>query len=308
MMFAFLLTACILSSGFTGNIYKKLSLESPHPAISAWMTSVWFAPLSLFFAGAFLVHTKSKSPSDPIQEQPVLVGIAILSGVCIFLAACILIESMKKNSLSVSVIIINMNFIIPVLLSALFLHEKVSPVQILGVLLPIAVILILNLERGGKSAGDKPAGRWTAILLPLIACIANGLVNFFIKVNNNSEGNTSAFFAIMYLSAAISAIVGGIILRIGQRPRISYMHVCRKSTLPFLLLMSLCNGVCFYTTERIATYMNAAAQFTIVTALSIIMSLAVGILFQKETWTYKTGISLLFCFLALACQAWSIYS
>jgi hypothetical protein len=59
-------------------------------------------------------------------------------------------------------------------------------------------------------------------------------------------------------------------------------------------------------TGLIAGHMNAAAQFTIVTAASILLSLTVGILFQHEKLTRKVIVSFALCLVTIACQALSL--
>ena len=44
-----ILSLCILSSGFAGNIYKKLSVNSDSLAASLTMPSLWFVMLAVFF-------------------------------------------------------------------------------------------------------------------------------------------------------------------------------------------------------------------------------------------------------------------
>ncbi|MBE7066588.1 MAG: hypothetical protein E7385_03445 [Ruminococcaceae bacterium] len=291
MIIVLLFTLYVCSSGFTGNIYKKLAIESHNRSMSSFMPSVWCMMLAAVFGIASLF-----GDTIALKQIPIAVG----AGVCIFAAIVILIESMKTNSMSISIIIMNLNFIITVALSSIFLKEKVAIIQLIGMIASVAVILILNLK------GDEKTGKKGAVFLPLVACIANGLVNFLIKLNDvvktdNSASSTNAFNAIMYFSAAIAAIIAGIIFGRKQTGK-NIVGVIKKKTLPFMVLMGLCNGVCFYMAGILAGKMNAAAQFTIVTAASIMISLIIGIIFQKEKFTWKVGISLVCCAVALLCQ------
>ena len=103
MMTAILLTLCILSSGFTGNLYKRLSDRSGSVAVSFAMPGFWFVPLTLFFVVLALGSKESFRPESLL--------VATLAGISISVAASVLIESMKTNAHSVSVIIINLNFV-----------------------------------------------------------------------------------------------------------------------------------------------------------------------------------------------------
>ena len=70
----------------------------------------------------------------------------------------------------------------------------------------------------------------------------------------------------------------------------------------FMVLLGVLNGVCFYMASLLASRMNAAAQFTIVTCASILLSVAVGIIFQGDKLTKKSVISMIFCAIAVLCQ------
>ena len=288
-----LLVLCVFSSGFTGNIYKKLSQESSSCAVSSFMPSVWFLLLGIFFTVFALIEGFLKAVQIPI---------AMAAGICIYAAVTILIESMKSNAMSISIIIMNLNFMIPVVLSAIFLKENAAPIQMIGMIVSIIVIFLLNLKGEGKQA------RKGAVLLPMIACIANGLVNFLIKLNTgvcaDHEGGSNTFFAVMYLTAAICAVLFSLVF--AGKEKKSFHEVSgtalNRKTMPFMLMMGLCNGVCFYTTDLLAVRMNAAAQFTIVTAASIMISLVIGMIFQKERFTWRVGLSFIFCLVAVLCQ------
>ncbi len=285
-----LLCIYILSSAFPGNVYKKLSLDSKSSAASATMPSVWFLLLGLTFTVVTVVTHGEYS----LLALPV----AIVSGVCMFAACFILIESMKTNALSISVIIVNLNFVIPVILSAIFLGEKAKFLQIAGMVISVIIIVLTNIS--GKQTNK--IGKM-AILLPLIACLANGLVNFGIKINTNIGGDSFAFFSVMYLSAAVASLIYGLIC---AKKTLGHFKPLGRDTLsktiPFMVLLGVLNGVCFYMASLLASRMNAAAQFTIVTCASILLSVAVGIIFQGDKLTKKSVISMIFCAIAVLCQ------
>ena len=285
---------CILASGFTGNIYKKLAEESPSVTASALMPSFWYAMLAILFGVMMLAEGDSGTAA---------VIPAILGGVGMFTAASILIESMKGGSFSIPIIIINLNFIIPVILSALFLDEKAALIQVIGMLASVAVIVILNLSPG-KNENKKELSR--SIFLAVGACVANGLVNYFIKINDKAGGSQNRFFAILYLSAAVCGVIAALVISVMKKEKFAFSGAVNKITVPWLLLLGLCNGVCFYMTSLIAGHMNAVAQFTIVTAASILLSLTVGILFQHEKLTWKIIVSFALCLVTIGCQALSL--
>lgn len=293
MITVLLLLICILSSGFTGNLYKTLSNESRSVLHSAAFPCGWYLLLGIFFSAVTFAEKSSFANT--------LIPVAAVAGVCIFAAASILIESMKVAPLSISLIIINLNFIIPVLLSALFLQEKAGVVQLGGMILSIGMIIFIN--RAPKNGSGK---KYAAILLPLIASVANGLVNFCIKINEKENGDAMPFFAVMYLCAALCSLLAAAFLARKKNNRLPLSKKAVKPISVAVLLMALCNGLCFYMTDLLASRMNAAAQFTTVTCMSILLSLGVGFLFQGDKLTRKSLLSILCCIIAILCQAGAI--
>jgi len=285
-----LLIICILSSGFTSNIYKKLSDDCISRCETVATPSVWFLFLTVFFAILSALSAQSFSSSLLLSAVP--------AGVCIFVAAYTLLLSMKVNAISVSVIIVNLNFIIPVVLSALILKEHTGAIQIIGMLFSITVIVLMNM--GGN---DNGTAKKTGILLPVLAFLSNGLFNFFIKVNESQGDSAFLFFAISYGTAALLSLALG--LALGDKKQKAGFplskNYLRKAILP-MLLIGVCNGVCFYTARLLAERMNAAAQFTLVTCMSILLSLSVGFIFQGDKFTKKSAVSIFFCIVAVICQ------
>ena len=285
-----LLCIYILSSAFPGNVYKKLSNDSKSTAASATMPSVWFLILGVTFTVVTLVtHGKYSLLALPV---------AAASGICMFAACYILIESMKTNSLSISVIIVNLNFVIPIILSLIFLGEKARLLPLAGTVISVLIIILTNISGKQTSKIGKKA-----ILLPLVACLANGLVNFGIKINDKIEGDSFAFFSVMYISAAAASLIYGLVC---SKSTLGHFRPLSRDvlakTVPFMVLLGVLNGICFYMASVLAGRIDATAQFTIVTCASILLSVAVGIIFQGDKLTKKSVISMIFCAVAVLCQ------
>ena len=285
-----LLGIYVISSALPANLYKAIASRAKTTAASATLPFVWFSLIALFFT----VLALFSGESFELAAFP----IAALSGICIFTAVFLLIESMKVASLSLSVVIVNLNFIIPVVLSALFLGESVGILQLLGMMLSVAVIVVTNLSGNGAYPN-----RLRALVLPLVACLSNGLVNYCIKLNEHLKFDSLPFFSMMYWVAAFSALLFGV--AISRKKSGSFRPlsgISLKPILPMMLLLGLCNGVCFYMAGLLASRMNAAAQFTIVTCASILLSVAIGVLFQGDRLDKKSAISMLACTAAILCQ------
>ncbi len=291
-----LLFIAILSSGLSGNVYKRLSGKSLSPAMSALYPALWFFPLAVVF---FIGMALGGNPLA-VLVKPALLWPAMGGGFGLALAASILIESMKRNSMAISVILVNLNFVIPVLLSTIFLQEQSGWLQMAGMVLCIVVIVLINFKKEKGQGGTK-----ASLLLPCAACLANGAVNFCIKLHQNQMGDASlnAYYALMYLFSGLFCLLFWVVLRSRSQQILPGSKAAWASVLKDAIMLGLCNGICFYMTGLLAGRMNAAAQFTILTASSIALSLFVGAVFQKARITLKTALSFLFCLLAIFLEA-----
>jgi drug/metabolite transporter (DMT)-like permease len=291
-MTVLLFAMVIVSAGAAGNLYRRLSQKSGCAWDTARMPLFWFLPLCAFFVITAL--TKGKSA---------VWWAAVAGGIAMYVADFLLVESMKKASLSIPVILINLSFIIPVMLSILILNEKTLPLQLVGMLISAGAVLALNYRRGeGKGM----------LLLPVITCLVNGLLNFCIKLNNEAGGDTDAFFAVFYGAGTLCGIVCACITALRREMRdapvnadgipVPFMSILRDNLVP-LALLCLANGVCFWAKSLLAGMVNAAALFTITTSAAMAFTLLIGALFQREKITWRVAMSFVACLCAILCQA-----
>lgn len=300
-----LLVLCVVSSGLIGNLYKALSNKSKNAAVSTALPMVWFLLLSLvFLAAAFITK-------EPFQRECVMW--AVFGGVCLAVAVTILIESMKTNALSIAIIIVNLNFIITILFSIWFIPgEQASVVPLVGMMLSALIIIIMN--KNGNQEGNhekKGSSVWPLVM----ASIANGLLNFFMKMNTakttmvvNGKETSCVFwyFVILYGSGAVACFLASTFMNLakGQNGFPLDAKTVKSVWVP-TLLFGVCEGVCFYASLLLTERINATAQFTIITCGAILFSLIVGMIFQGEKFTKKTAISMVFCLIAILCQGYS---
>lgn len=294
MMNVLFLAMAVISSGLSSFFYKRVSQYTKSRAETALVSIAWFIPLTLVFGVAALL-TGGIHCSSAVLLPALLAGLA--SAGCAFF----LQQSMKQNSYSFSVIIVNLSFVFPILLSVLFLGEQTGWLQFAGIVIAIAVVVLIG--AGGSQKGKTP---FSAILLALAASFGNGLIDFAIKIQQHQmpgEGESSFFF-FTYLSAAVfSGLLWGVFALRGEKTE---LHKNASSLAVPSLGIAACNGVCFFAISLLASHMNAAAQFTIITSLSIVLSLAIGRVRLKEHLRLREVFSLVFCAAAIGCQTLNI--
>jgi EamA-like transporter family. len=282
----FLLFAlAIFSSGLSAPLYKKLALQSADQCQTALMPVLWFIPLSIVFCAAALA-------GDGFYTSAILP--ALLSGFGSAAAVYMLIESLKRGSYTLSVILINLNFYIPILLSWIFLGEEATHLQLFGILILTVAIILIN--TGKKTQSGTVKAKW-ALAKPLAACVANGLVNFGIKLRQYwaPERGSSGFFALCYLFGTVFCLIF-YIYKSTATNNASKQGLDIKKAAVSALLLGLVTGICYLSISLLSGYVNAATEFTVVTTLSILLSLLVGWVRYKEKLTLRSILSLL-CFL-----------
>ncbi len=292
----------VSASGLTSYFYKRLTNDSTHRSYSVLTSAAWMFPVSLIF---FIVSSVSGGFKPTLN----LTAAALLTGGAAAAATYMLLESLRKGSYTTAIIIINMNFYIPILFSRLFLGEKATPLQLAGILLATVVIVLINI--GAKSA-YRPKDSLSGIIAACFACLANGTVNFGIKFQQYmtpGEGQNTFFCLTYFFSAAISVILFFILREKKAKPSEQVVSVSRlkKYFIPALGL-GICMTLCYYPQSLLAAIpgINAAAQFTVTVTGSLILSLVIGWIHFNEKITCAGIISLMLGLLAVVFQ-WLSY-
>lgn len=284
-----LFAVSITASGSVSYFYKKLAAETQHRSHPMLACAMWMFPVSLLFFFAAIL-------SGGFSPVPQLTAAALLSGLAFAAAAYMLLDSMRKGSYTIAVIIVNLNFYIPILLSRLFLGEKATMLQLAGILFVTAAIIAVNIRADGKKEG------LSGIISACAACLANGLVNFGIKLQQYltpGEGQNT-FFCLMYLFSAVFSLALFFILKGG--PSLHYPDI-KKLVFPATGI-GICIAACFYPQSILSSTpgINAAAQFTVTVTGSLILSLALGWIRYKEKLTLPRMLSLVLCLSAFLFQ------
>lgn len=281
MQYFFVIFSGVLS-GLCGIFQKKVALHSDSKRSSLLLCTFCFVPLALIFGIAALATGK-------LVFNFYTVVPAVFAGTAMAISIYFYLESLKGNAYAIPVIIVNLNFVFPIILSIIFLREPTKFVQLIGMCLAIAMIIIMNFKSGNQKNTFK------AIIAAMVASIANGVVNFAIKVQGycDPHDNKFSFFFITYIIAAVIGLFG----LIGNRSfKIKKVYFANGVS------VAVCVGGVFLMGSLLSTMMNAAAVFTISAAISILVSLALGCIRFKEKLSARELISVGFCGLAIACQ------
>lgn len=285
------LAVAVLTSGLSGMAYRTVSQHTSGYTASALVPALWYLPLSLVF---FLIAAIGGTLHPEADALPsVLCG-----GISAFVCAFSLLESMRRNSFAIAVIIVNLSFVFPVVFSAIYPGEPVGIFQLIGMLVAVAAILLLNIKKGTAFRDSL-----SAILFAVLSSLGNGLLDYALKIRQYTVPGLSdgMFFAAVYgLAALLSLLTGGLLALLRGRPGMGSSDIR-----PLLIgggLIALSNGLCFFALARLTGAMNAAAEFTVITALTIVLSLAYEAVRSRKMPVPKEWVCVILCAAAIVFQ------
>jgi Predicted membrane protein len=283
----------IISSGLTSYFHKNIAGGTPNNMYSFMITAMWMFLVSIVF---LIVSAITNDFTFSVN----LILTAILSGISMSAAIILLTESLRKGSYTITIIIVNLNFYVPIILSLIFLNETATILQLAGILIVTIVIIIINVKNDSPVKKDNTK----SIIYACIACISNGLVNFGIKLQQYwSPGHgQNMYYFILYFSAAVICFAVAFAMKRYHIGSIDKAII--KKTIPYALCLGLCIAVCFYPQSILSGIesINAATQFSVTITGSLILSLILGWIKYKEKITCKNMISLILCLTAVVFQ------
>ena len=294
MMVWLYVAAAVISSGLASTFYKVAADRTVGKRASMAAPCFWYLPLAAVFGCVSLINDEWGSLSAVLPP-------ALLAGAAAAVCAVALLFSMRRSSYAFTVILVNCSFLFPILLSCLLLHEQTGWWQLLGMVIAVTAIVVLF---AAPAKGRTPP---LTVLITLAASLGNGLIDFAIKWQQYRTPGASEnlFFFLNYLFAALLCGIAGLLTKDDRPRKPSGTGKKNGPNIRFLLGalgIAACNGICFFCISRSAAALNAAAQFVIITALSIILSLAVGCVRFKARLGTREWLGLLACAAAIAFQ------
>jgi drug/metabolite transporter (DMT)-like permease len=194
------LLLAILSSSVLAIVLKALRTEEPY-----WMYFSNYITCALL--GFFFLQPKSLWQQDP---YPLWLG--AVSGF-VYLAALIAYGySIRKSGAVLSAVFCRVGVIVPLGISIGLFGEIPSPVQIIGLLIAVAAMVVMNLQPGQKT------GSWS--LLPLLLVLfLNGLSDSMSKIYTQFGDNEQSDLFLFYIFAFAAVITLILLIIRRQKPQ-----------------------------------------------------------------------------------------
>ncbi len=280
--------AAVITSGLSGPLYKIVADGAVGKRATVLAPLCWFLPLAAVFGTVAALNGEWNGLAGVLPP-------ALLAGAAAAMCAVALLFSMRRSSYAFAIILVNCSFLFPILLSCLLLHEPTGWWQLVGMAVAVAAIVVLYAAPGGERTPPL------TVLITLAASLGNGLIDFAIKWQQYRTPGAAEnlFFCLDYLFASLLCGLAALLIR-EERPKDGIKP--RSRFLTAALGIGICNGLCFYCISRSASAMNAAAQFVVITALSIVLSLGIGCYRFKTRLGVREWLGLLACTAAIVFQ------
>jgi drug/metabolite transporter (DMT)-like permease len=233
---------------------------------TAWTTFSFMATVTVLSAVFFFSFKES------VSDPSMLILTAGINSASFVLGTITHIEALKHVPSSVVYPIIRLNMVVVVLFSILFLHDHVSPHQVLGILMAIAVIVILtkDAEEEKGSLGSARKGLFL-VFVSLIAGSVASISSKFAAVYSNKLG-------FMTLSYFLGALFSAALIRRSGKER---SGGSRKDAVRIGVLMGLINFAGFYTFLA-ALSVGPLSIIVSITGMHFVIAVLLSVIVYKE--------------------------
>lgn len=214
------------------------------------------------------------------------IGLGIISGI-LYLASFVLLQyNIKKNGVVLSATFMKLGVLIPTLMAVVIFGEMPKILQIAGIILAIAAIILINFEKE-----DAAAGKYKILLIVLLLAsgITDSMANIFDKAG--SSGLKDEYLLITFSVAAVCAFI----LWIKEKQKFCGWDI----------IFGICIGIPNYFSSRFLlgalSEIPAVVVYPVYSVLTIVVISVVSFLLFKEKLSGKklTAIGIILVSLVL---------
>lgn len=236
-------------------------------------TRAFFACQSLLFAcGCLALSIFGQISFENIAPKTLLY--AFLYGLLLILAQWFYTAALRKGSTSLCSTVYSLGFILPTLSGALIWSERLSFLDILGIICAIAAVVVSGIKPGADQCEKK-----SLYFLPLIiAMLASGGLGIVQKMQQKSNvaAQKPIFLAIAFLLASTISLVFALLSKEQSEGKLS------KSKLVAASCVGIFFGCCNLLNTSLAGMLDSAIFFPTLNLGVILLSMLCGFIFFKE--------------------------
>ena len=279
MKMAFFLILAVTAQTLENVIQKRYDLNTDPHKLSLWMYSLMLAVSAL---PVFLLQLRGDLYFD---VQTLLYG-AVFAG-CYFAAMLFTIKAVGEGSLALTALFLSYSLVIPAAVGVLLLHEQLSQIHIVGILM-----LLVSLYFVGRPGGQvRITGKW--VLCIAIAFFGNGLCVASQKMYLvHSGGRGRALFMITALTMIITALAVVCACKKG------FSRLTPRNGAPLAVLYGVSNGLMNTFVMLLAAY-PASIVFPTISGGGIILTYLISRFVYKERLSSDQNIGFVIGVLAV---------
>ncbi|MBE5816303.1 MAG: hypothetical protein E7315_01100 [Clostridiales bacterium] len=284
-----------MSAALVGGMLKKLLTDRFENSTRAYQ--LYNAIVSIVAAVCLFVVSTNMSAST------FTILLALLFGLVTLIQQITNMQALEVGPFSYTSVIISLSTLIPTLSGVIIWNETISFVQIIGIVLMVAcIILSVDFKSNQKKASLKWLGYCAA------AFICTGFIGVMQKWHQNSayKGELDAFLVIAFLFSFLTSTVFFIVQSIRRKKTTVHQNeqkegtavINKKSVIAFLpILIMVISGICVAANNKLNLFLSGAMPsavfFPIVNGGGLVLSLLAVIVLFKERLSLKQWIGVI---------------
>ncbi len=276
------MAACLL-----GGILRKILTDRYENGIFAYQ----FYNAAVSLTAAITLFAVSGVP----EASPFTVMLALLFGLVTLIQQVTNMQALEAGPLSYTTVIISLSTLIPTLSGAVIWNEKISAVQIAGIILMVGCF-VLSVEFGGEK--KKASLRWLAFCLAAFVC--TGLIGVMQKWHQSTpySGEQDAFLIIAFAFSFISSAAYCAVTVIAKKRLNKAEEKGKKKILALLpLIIMVVSGMCVAANNKLNLHlsgvMESAVFFPTVNGGGLALTLLASIVIFKEKLSVRQWLGML---------------
>lgn len=268
-------------------------------ALSVLCSSLIFVVFKLF--SVYKIHTLSAIIANYVVASicglvlnPLAIGLpqlvskpwflgTVLLGVFFLLVFNIMAKSSQINGVGVTSVATKMSLVVPVLFAVMYYRDKLSILQVMGIILALAAVYLASSRESGLKKGRNQLG------LPLLVFLGSGCIDTSIKFIQEGylmDSDYPIFSSTVFGAAAISGFIF-----LGAKGTGTTANFSFKSVLGGICL-GIPNYFSIFFLLRALNHdsLNSASIFTINNVAIVLFTTLLGIILFKEILTSKNWL------------------
>jgi len=212
------------------------------------------------------------------------VGLGLISGVLFLTNFVLLQQNIRKNGVVLAATFMKLGVLIPTLMAIVIFREQPGFLQILGIGLAIAAIIIIHFEKEGAETSKY---HFLLIVLLLVSGFTDSMADIYDKLGSTELKDHYLLFT--FLAAGVCAFL----LWMKERQKLCVWDV----------LAGICIGIPNYFSSRFLLlalhHLPAVIVYPAYSVMTIVVISIVGVVLFKEKLSRKKLVAIALIFLAL---------